>query len=132
MRQIEELLKQVQWEEVPGAAASQSGGLYATHAGVLELGALGSFRCFRLNDGRAVIHSDDMERLLRMILPTLRPQGEDSYVTDEGHTMRREEGLTPNGNPIRGRWVLRNADGSWIGYDENRLDLATRYGFRLA
>lgn len=41
-----------------------------------------------------------------------------------------EEGKTPNGNPIGGRWVLRDAAGAWIDVDQYRHDLFERNGLR--
>ena len=54
------------------------------------------------------------------------------YEADCGHTMRREEGKTPNGNSIAGRWVLRDAAGAWVDFDKYRYDLMERHGFRQA
>lgn len=48
------------------------------------------------------------------------------YTFQNGMTMRREQGTTPNGNPIAGRWVLRAADGTWMDCDQYRYDLAQR------
>ena len=56
---------------------------------------------------------------------------EDEYRSGIGHVMRREQGTTPNGNPIGGRWVLRAPDGAWIDVDQYRHDLAPRHGFRI-
>ena len=39
---------------------------------------------------------------------------------------REHDGTTPAGNPIGGRWVLRDADGVWIDLDQYRTDLAER------
>lgn len=47
----------------------------------------------------------------------------DGYVTEDGGTVKREEGLTPNGNPINGRWVYRDATGTFIDVDQYRHDL---------
>lgn len=43
------------------------------------------------------------------------------------YTARREEGLTPNGNEIGGRWVVRDRDGNFVDVDKYRNDLASRY-----
>lgn len=46
-------------------------------------------------------------------------------------TMRREQGLTPNGNPIGDAWVIRAAgDGSWIDWSHWRNDLLEKVGVR--
>lgn len=55
----------------------------------------------------------------------------DIYTSEDGHVMKREEGLTPNGNPINGRWVLRSPDGSWVDVDTYRIDLANCHGFEI-
>jgi hypothetical protein len=43
---------------------------------------------------------------------------------------REEEGKTPNGNPIGGRWVLR-LGGAFVDVDTYRTDLAERNHFEL-
>jgi hypothetical protein len=53
------------------------------------------------------------------------------YVSATGHTLRREEGTSPNGNPFGMRWVLRDPKGQFIGVDQYRYDLAPRYGFEI-
>lgn len=53
------------------------------------------------------------------------------YKCDDGSVMRREEGLTPNGNRINGRWVLRTPTGEWVDVDQYHSDLAERYGFTV-
>lgn len=54
--------------------------------------------------------------------------GEERYKSDDGHSARREDGLTPNGNPLCGRWVLRNASGDFVDFDQYRHDLFERNG----
>lgn len=50
------------------------------------------------------------------------------YLYEDGSFMRREyDGLTPNGNPIHGVWVLRERFGKFIDYDQYRNDLAPRH-----
>lgn len=68
------------------------------------------------------------ERLVR----TLHPFGQDKYATEDGWLMRREHGETPNGNPIAGRWVLRNERGELVDFDKYRSDLAERNGLAIA
>lgn len=53
------------------------------------------------------------------------------YQSDCGKTLRREDGLTPNGNPINGKWVLRNEDGVFVDFDQYRHDLASHHGLNL-
>jgi hypothetical protein len=64
---------------------------------------------------------------------TMNEVGLDSYATASGFTMAREQNtLTPNGNPVSGRWVLRSPDGSYIDCDQYQHDLIERHGFRAA
>jgi hypothetical protein len=53
----------------------------------------------------------------------------DEFLSEDGYVMSREFGKTPSGNELRGRWVLRNADGAWVDFDQYRSDLAQRNGF---
>lgn len=46
-------------------------------------------------------------------------------------TAKREYGETPNGNPIAGRWVVRDSDGKFIDVDKYRNDLQSRYRNRI-
>jgi len=48
------------------------------------------------------------------------------YVSEDFWMMRREWGDTPNGNPLGGRWVLRDEKGNWIDFDQYSNDLAER------
>lgn len=57
--------------------------------------------------------------------------GADAYRAEDGHVMRREYGLSPNGNHLRGRWVLRSPEGEFLGFDQYRSDLAAHFGFSL-
>lgn len=58
---------------------------------------------------------------------------EDSYRASSGFTMTRElRTLTPNGNPVGGRWVLRDPSGTFVDFDQYRHDLIERNGFRTA
>ena len=58
MKPIEQLLDTLDWQPVE-MDPSDDGLPFATHSGVLEI-AGHKFRCFRLNDGRAVFHADDV------------------------------------------------------------------------
>lgn len=54
-----------------------------------------------------------------------------SYVSEDGRwSMKRENGLTPHGNPLNGKWVLRN-NGQFVDFDRYRSDLAGRNGFEI-
>ena len=49
------------------------------------------------------------------------------YTLKNGDTVIREYGLTPNGNPIGGHWVRRDAHGKWLDYNQYRHDLMSSY-----
>jgi hypothetical protein len=68
----------------------------------------------------------------RRILRSMRQTSQDNYIGDGGYRMQREYGLTPNGNSIAGRWVLRGPDTEWIDFDQYRHDLLARQGFAVA
>ena len=60
------------------------------------------------------------------------PLDVERYHFENGLTMARESGtLTPNGNDVAGRWVLRNGTGEWVDYDRYRNDLAERHDLEL-
>ncbi len=56
---------------------------------------------------------------------------DDEYRGADGTIIRREYADTPNGNPLAGRWVLRNPLGSFVSFDQYRNDIAEKYGLRL-
>lgn len=56
----------------------------------------------------------------------------DVYQAANGFTARRESGLTPNGNPVDQRWVLRDASGTWIDVNQYRHDIFEHNGLRTA
>lgn len=57
--------------------------------------------------------------------------GDDAYA-GEGYTLLREYGTTPNGNDMRGHWVLRDSCGAMLDFDQYRNDLAERFGLKLS
>jgi hypothetical protein len=61
-----------------------------------------------------------------------KTHAEQDYKSDCGHTMAREDGKTPLGHPMEGRWVLRDPDGNYIGHDQYRNDLAEQHNFKLS
>lgn len=73
---IEQLMDQVRWAEcspdssTPGKA--QSDIPFATHEGVLEIGEM-KLRCYRLSNGQAVLHEDDMHKYFGEFLPPRSP-----------------------------------------------------------
>lgn len=49
----------------------------------------------------------------------------------DGRQMMREVNTkTPNGNPMGGRWVLRDVNGVFIDFDQYRHDLMERHGLK--
>lgn len=53
-----------------------------------------------------------------------------SYKSGSGFSAQIEDGFTPNGTPIGGRWVLRDKTGEWVDVDQYRHDLFERNGLR--
>ena len=54
------------------------------------------------------------------------------YLASDGSQLMREDNtLTPGGNPMNGRWVLRDVNGVFIDYDKYRNDLAERFNLDL-
>jgi hypothetical protein len=53
------------------------------------------------------------------------------YESEDGYVMQREQGKTPNGNEIGGRWVLRDPLGNMVEIDQYRNDLAERHHLDL-
>jgi hypothetical protein len=58
---IDMMLEGATWTPIERAETPE-GELYATHEGVLDLGALGTMKCWRLSNGQAVIDAQDMAR----------------------------------------------------------------------
>lgn len=54
----------------------------------------------------------------------------DVYQAENGFTARREDGFTPNGNPVGWRWVLRDASGAWVDHNQYMHDLFEHHGLR--
>jgi hypothetical protein len=54
-----------------------------------------------------------------------------AYLSGTGMKLSREYGLTPNGNPLGGHWVLRDTDGNMVAFDQYRNDLAERHKLKL-
>lgn len=52
----------------------------------------------------------------------------DVYRAANGFSARREDGFTPNGNHVGQRWVLRDANGSWVDVNQYRHDLFEHHG----
>lgn len=53
------------------------------------------------------------------------------YNSEDGWVLQREYGFTPHGNPIEGRWVLRDHNGDWVNFGRYRNDLACEHGLDL-
>lgn len=57
----------------------------------------------------------------------------DGYMTADGRTVKREWGtFTLNGNPMAGRWVLRDKDGVLLDFNQYRNDLFEHNGLWLS
>jgi hypothetical protein len=54
-----------------------------------------------------------------------------TYRFENGYTMKREDGLTPNGNPVNNRWVLRDENGVFLDFDQYRNDLVERFNLSI-
>ena len=72
--------------------------------------------------------TDKMNLLVRRMIET--DEGK-RYASKDYWTLEREYGCTPNGNPITGRWVLRDNQGLWIDCDRYRNDVSERNGLVL-
>jgi len=58
-------------------------------------------------------------------------EGEEWYRSfDHSFRMEREYGQSPDGNPLKGSWVLRS-DGTYMDHDQYRYDLAARHDMQL-
>lgn len=53
------------------------------------------------------------------------------YRSEDGYTLAREYGKTPNGNSMGGRWVFRDPTGKFIDFDKYRHDLEEAYCLKL-
>ncbi|RZI41510.1 hypothetical protein EGT07_18185 [Herbaspirillum sp. HC18] len=65
---IETIIETVEWTPVEHSLPQgvESDLPYATHAGTFCIGGL-SLRCYRLNDGRAIIDAEDMNGFFGLI-----------------------------------------------------------------
>lgn len=55
----------------------------------------------------------------------------DKYVSDCGYNLEREYGLSPNGYPLNGKWVLRDPTGKMLDFDKYRYDIEEYYNLKL-
>lgn len=55
----------------------------------------------------------------------------DKYQSTDGYVLQREDGKTPDGNPMNGKWVYRDSQGQLIDFDMYRNDLAERNNIKL-
>jgi len=62
------IFNNVKWDLLPPQEESGDGIPYATHEGILEIVGK-KLRCYRLSNGQAVIHADDMRELFGDLLP---------------------------------------------------------------
>lgn len=56
---------------------------------------------------------------------------EEEYLSWDGQRISREYGTTPNGNDLAGKWVLRDAQGTFVDFDKYVIDLAERNNISL-
>lgn len=69
---------------------------------------------------------------MKIFLLPVDGDAEDTFYRGEDmSTIERENGLSPNGNPIAGRWVYRDPKGVWIDMDQYRHDLFARNNLEL-
>lgn len=61
----------------------------------------------------------------------MRAVNDERYESDLGYVLAREHGETPNGNPISGRWVLRDRTGTMLEIDQYRNDIACWWHLEL-
>ena len=54
-----------------------------------------------------------------------------TYRSTYGWKLEREFGETPNGNPLGGKWVLRDTLGRFIDCDKYRGDISARNNLNL-
>lgn len=55
-----------------------------------------------------------------------------TYTIPNAGTIKREnETLTPNGDPLNGRWAYRNTNGELVDFDKYINDLAERQNINL-
>lgn len=54
------------------------------------------------------------------------------YTCQGGGQVRREHGRTPNGSPMGGRWVYRDATGGLVDFDQYLNDIMERNNLRRA
>lgn len=66
---IDSMLERVEWlpAETPVGQGADNSLPHATHAGVLRIGDM-ELRCYRLNDGRAIINAEDMESFFGLMM----------------------------------------------------------------
>jgi hypothetical protein len=59
--------------------------------------------------------------------PVLQHVGPSLYISSCGLTLQREYNTSiPDGRPVAGRWVLRDAQGVFVDFDHYINDLAER------
>ena len=64
---IDILLDKIDWQPLPKQDCADSNKPYATHEGVLHIGAI-SLRVYVLNDGRRIINAEDLTKFFQELL----------------------------------------------------------------
>lgn len=70
-----------------------------------------------------------MTRIRLVHIDPIDKAGDEWYVSELGHTIKREDFTSEIGNTYLGRWVLRSKDGTVIDHDQYRSDLMERNNF---
>lgn len=70
-----------------------------------------------------------MARIRLVHVDPLDKSGDEWYVSEQGHTIKREDFKSDVGMTYIGRWVLRDKSGTVIDHDQYRTDLMERNNF---
>lgn len=85
---IETLMESVKWEACETTPVDDDGFLpFATHHGILEIGEI-KLRCYRLNNGMAIINAEDLKALFPNEIPRIHSAMSNEVQADAGVTLR--------------------------------------------
>lgn len=62
---------------------------------------------------------------------TIKYDDDIKYEFNNGWTLTREYGKSPNGNNYNGQWVLRDSDNKYVYHDRYRNDIAEMFNINL-
>lgn len=72
-----------------------------------------------------------MSQKIEVLYEATEDRETEKYTSEDGeHVVAREDGPTPNGNELNGKWVYRKC-GVWVDFDKYRHDLAERNSLAL-